>query len=557
VISAGNSLADRGTTFADVIVVGAGAAGIAVVRRLANRVGKIILLDAGDRQFRPSDNDTFFRAERVDNDRHAPAELNRRRMLGGTTTVWGGRCIPFDPEDFEPTEGRQGWPIPYTEFSRHTGDALDFFDAGPDDFSAPRILPDKTRIITGTTKDLLLDRVERYSKPTNVWIKYQADLIRSATVQVIQGAPCTSVLTNPDGSQVTGVAVQTSPGQRHSLLAEIVVLACGGMETPRLLLASTSARSCGIGNEGDSVGRYYMTHLVSSAENAGLIRFANPASARAFDFMRATDGAYVRRMILLSPAARKREGLPNIAFRPSRPPMNNPSHQNAALSFTYLVRSLLIPEYTRSMTARLKSLDDLNILRHLQNTALHPFELIHFCGDLAIRRILASRKLPSIFLYQRNGLYPLEFNAEQLPNRESRLRLGTERDPLGLPRLVIEWRYDDREIDAISRAYRTLAAAVQESGLGKVDLGADVRASVQAAMVPQGGHHIGTARMGDEPTTSVVDRNCEVWQTRGLFLAGTAVLPTSGFANPTMTAVGLAFRLADHLIGLKNIEGVA
>lgn len=71
-ISAGDALADGGTTQADVIVVGAGAAGIAVVRRLANRVGKIILIDAGDGQFRPSDNDTFFRAERVDDNRHTP-----------------------------------------------------------------------------------------------------------------------------------------------------------------------------------------------------------------------------------------------------------------------------------------------------------------------------------------------------------------------------------------------------------------------------------------------------------------------------------------------------
>jgi choline dehydrogenase-like flavoprotein len=553
-ISAGDALADGGTTQADVIVVGAGAAGIAVVRRLANRMGKIILIDAGDGQFRPLDNDTFFRAERVDDNRHAPGELYRRRMLGGTTTVWGGRCIPFDPEDFEPIEGRPGWPIPYTDFSRYTGGTLDFFDAGPDDFSASRILPDTTRLVTGAAGDLRLDTVERYSKPTNVWRKYQADLTGSASVQVIQGAPCTSVLTNPDGTQVTGVAVQTSSGKRHSLLARIVVLACGGMETPRLLLASTSARSCGIGNEHDTVGRYYMSHLVSSAENAGLIRFANPARARAFDFLRASDGAYVRRMILLSPTARKRESLPNIVFRPSRSPMNDPSHQNAVLSFAYLVRSLVIPpEYERSMTARLKTLGDVSAWRHhLQNIALHPFELINFCNNWMVYRVLASRKLPAIFLYQKNGVYPLEFNAEHLPNRQSRVRLGTELDPLRLPRLIIEWRYDEKEIDTICRAYRTLARAVQESGLGEVDLGVDLRSSVRTTLVPQGGHHIGTARMGTDPTTSVVDRNCEVWQTRGLFLAGTAVLPTSGFANPTLTAVGLAFRLADHLIGVRT-----
>jgi hypothetical protein len=65
-------------------------------------------------------------------------------MVGVTNPVWGARCIPFDPEDFMPIEGRPGWPIPYTNFSRYTRDTLDFFDAGPDDFSTSLILSDTT-----------------------------------------------------------------------------------------------------------------------------------------------------------------------------------------------------------------------------------------------------------------------------------------------------------------------------------------------------------------------------------------------------------------------------
>jgi choline dehydrogenase-like flavoprotein len=72
--------------------------------------------------------------------------------------------------------------------------------------------------------------------------------------------------------------------------------------------------------------------------------------------------------------------------------------------------------------------------------------------------------------------------------------------------------------------------------------------SVQRALVPQGGHHIGTVRMGDDASSSVVNPNGEVWGCRGLFVAGTAVFPTSGFANPTLTAVALAFRLAEYLV---------
>ena len=126
--------------------------------------------------------------------------------------------------------------------------------------------------------------------------------------------------------------------------------------------------------------------------------------------------------------------------------------------------------------------------------------------------------------------------------------LGSDTDSLGMPRLVVQWRFRDTELDAVCRAYRVLASAVAKSGLGEVQLDPELPDSVRRALVPQGGHHIGTARMGADVSAGVVDTNCEVWGTRGLFVAGAAVLPTSGFANPTLTALALAFRLADYLV---------
>jgi choline dehydrogenase-like flavoprotein len=127
--------------------------------------------------------------------------------------------------------------------------------------------------------------------------------------------------------------------------------------------------------------------------------------------------------------------------------------------------------------------------------------------------------------------------------------LGSEADPLGMPRLVVQWKFRYSELDSVCRAYRVLASAVAKSGLGEVQLGTDLPDSVRRALVPQGGHHLGTVRMGADAHTGVVDTNGEVWGTHGLFVAGTAIFPTSGFANPTLTAVALAFRLAEHLVG--------
>jgi choline dehydrogenase-like flavoprotein len=93
-------------------------------------------------------------------------------MLGGTSSIWGGRCIPFDPEDFAPADGRPGWPIPFGEMAAHVAEALEFLDAGKAEFSADSALPINPVSLKKATRDLDIDRIERYSNPTNMWRKW-------------------------------------------------------------------------------------------------------------------------------------------------------------------------------------------------------------------------------------------------------------------------------------------------------------------------------------------------------------------------------------------------
>jgi choline dehydrogenase-like flavoprotein len=553
VILAGDSLRDGDTTEVDVAIVGAGAVGIALALRLAGRIGHMALIEAGDAKFKQAHDLEFFKAAHINDARHMPTETNRRRMLGGTTSVWGGRCIPLDPEDFVPTSDRTGWPIAFAEMDAHVPDALAFLDAGKPEFSAVSAL--KAHPFSGGEPigDLVVNRIERYSKPTNVWRKWGPTLVRSRNVMVIHGATCTNVVTNVDGTRAVALELRTASNRSHKILAPVIVLACGGLETPRLLLESRATRSCGLGNEHDLVGRFYMTHLVSNASNAGALHFVTAETAHAFDYQMTLDAVYARRMILLSPPARQRDRLGNIVFRPGRPPIDDASHRDAVLSALFLVKNSVLPaEYVRSLIAGTGAFSGL--LEHGANVIGGFPRLCGFSIDWLRRRVFATRKLPSIFLYRTDGTYPLEFNAEHMPNEESRVLLGSETDPFGMPRLVVRWQMRDSELAWICRAYRVMAAAAAKSGLGAVRLDPDLPGSIERVLVPQGGHHIGTVRMGADARSGVVDSNCEVWGTRGLFVAGTAIFPTSGFANPTLTAVALAFRLAEHLIRQKEAK---
>ncbi len=85
------------------------------------------------------------------------------------------------------------------------------------------------------------------------------------------------------------------------------------------------------------------------------------------------------------------------------------------------------------------------------------------------------------------------------------------------------------------------------TGAGRLEFDPDRLLDQVRGGHPVGGHHIGTARMADAPSGGVVDRDCEVFHVENLFVAGAAVFRTCSHANPTLTIVALATRLADHL----------
>ena len=135
----------------------------------------------------------------------------------------------------------------------------------------------------------------------------------------------------------------------------------------------------------------------------------------------------------------------------------------------------------------------------------------------------------------------LLINLEQAPDLENRITLGAERDRFDLPRPAIHWRWralDQRNLD---RIHTMVAAELERHGLGRVEIGAG------APPDPNAHHHMGTTRMHRDPRRGVVDEHARVHGIANLFVAGSSVFPTSGFANPTLTIVALALRLADHL----------
>lgn len=537
---------------APVIIIGGGPAGISLALELEKRHVPSLLLEAGGTRIDAAGQQAF-QAESISPTDHGPIHRYRHRVLGGTSSIWGGRCIPFEPIDLEdrPWLGAASWPLSYREVARFYPAALELCQAGSFQFLADDALAGDGGggMFDMEDGDLVVDRVERFSEPTDFGRCYRQRLRRSRLATVVLNAPVVRIAARPGGRQVRGVVVRTPGGEDLPISGGIVVVACGALETARLLLASTDEKSCGLGNESDLVGRFYQSHLEG---HVGELMVAPGAAAR-MDYSRDPQGIYCRRFMELSPAAQRRDRLAGLILRPTHAKVADPRHGHAVLSAMFLVKGMLLPEYARGMNSteqaeatRLGSGVGLH-LSHVGNVVRGAPALTRFAVRWTRRRVLARRKLPSVFLADPAGRYALEINAEQAPDPESRVALGEQRDAQGQRRLIVDWRVSEADRRRVLCGVALADRAFRDAGVARIVLPKPEAAA--AALTRIGGHHIGTARMARSPQAGVVDANGQAFDVAGLHVLGAAAFPTSGAANPTLTIVALAVRMAEHLAG--------
>ena len=530
---------------ADLCIVGAGAAGISLALQFVGSTTSVVLIESGGHGH-DDRTQQLYAGEVADSHMHPPLDRYRERRFGGSTSTWGGRCIPFDPIDFERRDylGLEGWPISYADLLPYYERANQLCEAGPFQYNEARAFKQRPPpMISGfLSRDFSDDSLERFSRPTDFGKRYGQRLRESSNVRVILHANVTYLRLDRDGERLDAVKVRSFGGGHFIVRAGLFVLACGGLETVRLLLASRDVNQQGVGNAYDHVGRHYMSHL---AGTIGTLRFRQGVTVH-HGYDRSDEGVYCRRRLALRPDAQRRLGVGNFIARLHHPRITDPVHRSGALSLLYLAKPLVPYEYA----VRLQGEDQASgrqWLSHLGNVLRDPLQVMAFCWQMTVRRKLVRRKFPSIVVKPRNNCFSLDFHAEQLPNAESRVLLCDSLDEFGLPKLRVDWRYCSDDVATVERALAALARALRDEEVGSFEYD---RSTVEREMVrygAYGGHHIGTARMAGSARRGVVDERQRVHGVHNLFISSAAVFPTSGQANPTLTIVALSLRLADHL----------
>lgn len=531
---------------ADLCIVGAGAAGISMALEFAGTSLEVLVLESGG--IKPEkDTQALYAGTVADERLHSPLDTYRQRRYGGTTTIWGGRCMPLDAIDFEQRDfmPNSGWPIDRSTLMPFYPKANRLCEAGDFAYSVSEAFEQPMRpMIEGfESPHFTTDTLERFSCPTNFAARYGHRLRAAPNVRVLLHGNVTRIQLADSGERVASLDVLTLAGKTLKATAKQFVLAAGGLEVARLLLASRDVQAGGVGNNRDVVGRYYMCHL---AGTIGALRIRRPLGAVWNGYDVSDEGIYCRRRIALTPDAQRQRRIGNFIARLHHPRITEPEHRNAILSLLFLAKFLIPYEYGKRLHGGERA--SLSMwLQHARNVMIGPFDAAGFAWHMLKDRTLAERKFPSIIIKPKANLFSLDFHAEQQPTPESRVVLMTEVDALGMPRLRADWRYTAVDVETVSSAIALLAEDLERSGIGTL---AYDPASIEFEMTrygAYGGHHIGTARMGRDLNYSVVNPDCGVHGISNLSIASAAVFPTSSQANPTLTVVALALRLASRL----------
>ena len=531
---------------ADICIAGAGAAGITLALELQGQGLDVVLLESGG--FNDERASQALYAGTVADERlHSPPDRYRQRRFGGSTTLWGGRCMPLDPIDFEqrPYLPESGWPLSRETLEPHYRRANTLCEAGEFAYTAEEAFPASLApVIRGfTSQHFSSNQLERFSCPTNFGQRYRAALSTASDLRVLLHANVVRIALDPTGTRVTELSLRTLRNQTARVRAKYYVLALGGLEVARVLLANRETHPQGIGNDHDLVGRYYMCHI---AGTVGQLELHGPSGAVHHGYDRADGGVYCRRRFALSAATQRRLGIGNFIARLHHPRITDPAHGTGILSMLYLAKPFIPYEYAKRLHGDVAA-DWRDWFRHVGNVCGDPADTAAFLWNWYRLRHRASRKFPSIVVHPRKPRFSLDFHSEQQPQYSSRVRLDTARDALGMPRLHVDWRHSAWDIHTVRSALDLFAKDVAASGVGLFTYDAETLEAEVLRDGAYGGHHIGTARMGNSPRSSVVNADGRVHGVDNLFVAGSATFPTSSQANPTLTVVALAVRLAAHL----------
>ncbi len=427
------------------------------------------------------------------------------------------------PKDWIPMSG---WPITRAELDDHYRKAHQYLNLGPFEYDLDFWKSEYARFPDFEESNLVARLLQFSSPPVRFGTAYLNQLESTERIRVYLHANVTRLGLSKNGARIESLDIRSLGGRRGAAKASKYVVACGGIENPRLLLASNDVARNGVGNDRGLVGRFFMEH-----PEAPCARIFNYDARQMNDFGRLTtrSGVKIGALFGASPAKQQSLQIGSGAGFINMHRVEDDLPENAWASQLSVRRSI----------GKRKLPENLGSILSLW---LRDFDTLAGAAALKLRGIEPGRvDVISV--------------CEQVPNPGSRVVLSHELDDFGNPLANLDWQLTDFDRRTQYKTMLLIGAEVNRLGLGRFQLEEWLRDETSTAWSPElvgAWHHLGTTRMAASPANGVVDGNCRVHGIDNLFVAGSSVFATGSYVNPTLTIVALASRLAEHLASIRR-----
>jgi choline dehydrogenase-like flavoprotein len=504
---------------ADVCIIGAGAAGLALAAEFAGSALQVVILESGGWDHEVATQDLY---QTIQTGMPFPsASGGRFRVLGGTTTRWGGQSLPLTPLDFELRNWvpHSGWPLEWKSLLPFYDRANRFLGVDTCDYH------DETAELLGVKRPHMLGGLldyhySKWAPQPDLRRVYRGLLEKAQNIRVILHANVRDLKLG--GNVVKSTRMSTLDGKEGTILASEFIIATGGLEVPRLLLASNRQRQNGLGNEQDLVGRFLQEH---PAARLGCVKGDQPDRLQSLFNGRRLKGRRYSVRVSLTDQVQAAEGL-----------------LNASAGFLFWVP----PDRGFGLIRRIIKREP-QAFKETGITKVSKEILSSVPEILKASWLLGTEGR----IYTPDATCEVAASFEQEPDPNSRVTLAEERDALGMPLAKIHWKLTPKTLHTARHFAGLIDRTLGDLGLGRLERSAWLIESSEAGDYQQHfydqNHHMGTARMSVCSRDGVVDPHLRLHSIPNLHIASSAVFPTGGHSNPTLTLLALTIRLADQL----------
>lgn len=501
---------------ANVLIVGSGPVGLILGIALENLGLSVLILEAGE----------YFPNAYVQSDLQGQCVgailpglvVGRTRQIGGGLNLWGGQLAVLEDEDLlrRGKNSWMSWPITREDLYGSINEVLKIIGAPTIDLQTiPKSVQRENDLAYPYGLKIFQTAWLRHPKMDSA---FWAKLRRTKAITLVHNLNCIGIDYDACTARVSGVRATSLSGKRAFLLADHIVLATGSLENARLLLLPTAKGGRAEWHERKWVGCGFNEHIDATTANIEIVDqirigdIFDPIIYRGFKYSPKIAWAKSHR-------ADREISACGILFWPN-------NMRNAISELVSLGRALFVHRQVRDMFMLPKA---------VFSSARQVFPLAY--------RYARQRRIGS---FTDRDAY-LRVSTEQPIRAESKITLSAhERDRYGVPRLVVNWTRAHDELNSLREFTSAVRCWLEKENIAKVHMDRSLERGDLAFLdrADDGLHHAGTTRMGLSPATSVVNADLRVHGVKNLYVCGASVFPSSGCANPTLTAMALAVRLA-------------